>query len=122
MLIEKHQRVLDEQWKAKVRLLPCLKTLSSQNIECAHISTGTDAGKGIKASDNCVVPLSAAEHRLQHDIGETAFYGGTMGVWKAIDCANELYKNRDKNIQELREIVAKWHVRIWHESKDKTTT
>jgi hypothetical protein len=118
MLIEKHQRVRDKEWKAKVRRLPCLRSLTSHNVVCAHVSKGTDAGKAIKASDSNIVPLTWENHDKQHILGELAFYGGTLGVWKAIDCANELYKNRDKSIQELREIVAKWHVRIWHESKD----
>lgn len=42
-------------------------------IECAHVRRGTDGGIGIKPSDRWTIPLCAAHHREQHQIGEGAF-------------------------------------------------
>lgn len=50
-------------------------------IEAAHVRTGTDGGTSMKPSDCWTIPLCAAAHREQHDVGEPAFermYGISM--------------------------------------------
>lgn len=42
-------------------------------IVFAHVRTGTDGGVGLKPSDFWGVPCCDSGHRLQHQIGETAF-------------------------------------------------
>lgn len=45
----------------------------NNRVEAAHVRTGTDGGTSIKPSDCWVIPLCAAHHRQQHQIGESAF-------------------------------------------------
>ncbi len=42
-------------------------------IEAAHVRRGTDAGIGLKPSDNWSVSLCHTHHAEQHRIGEPAF-------------------------------------------------
>jgi hypothetical protein len=59
--------------------LPSLVTGRRGDVEVAHVSMAdpsagkTSRGKGKKADDIYVVPLSAELHREQHSIGERAF-------------------------------------------------
>lgn len=43
------------------------------NIQAAHVRIGTDGGIGMKPTDAFVIPLCAACHQRQHDIGERSF-------------------------------------------------
>lgn len=43
------------------------------SIEAAHVRKGTDGGVGTKPGDNWTIPLCAAAHARQHNIGEPAF-------------------------------------------------
>ncbi len=45
----------------------------SGKIECAHVRTGTDGGTSIKPSDWWTIPMCEEAHKLQHQIGESAF-------------------------------------------------
>lgn len=63
----------DEKHLAFIRILPCLVSGSRYCVEAAHIrysdaSWGkVNPGIGRKPDDKWVVPLSAAEHRLNRD-------------------------------------------------------
>jgi hypothetical protein len=60
-------------------------------IEAAHVRCGTDGGMSEKPSDCWALPLCAAAHRHQHQIGEPAFerqFGIDMkakaaAIWRA---------------------------------------
>jgi len=43
------------------------------SIEAAHVRTGTDGATSIKPSDIWAIPLCSSAHRLQHQLGESAF-------------------------------------------------
>lgn len=45
----------------------------SGKIEAAHVRTGTDGAMSVKPSDTWSIPLCSYHHKLQHDIGESAF-------------------------------------------------
>lgn len=62
-----------------LRLLPCVACGAPGPNEAAHVRSGTDGGMGLKPSDRFALPLCKADHREQHQIGETAFWG-TLGV------------------------------------------
>lgn len=55
--------------------------LHTRKVEAAHVRTGTDGAMGMKPSDNWTIPLCDMHHKIQHDMGETAFeqtYGVDM--------------------------------------------
>lgn len=90
---------------AFIRTLPCAKTLVPGNVQAAHIRRGTDGGVSLKPSDCWVLPLSAAEHARQHQIGEPAFYnsldaarGLALMLWEhtgdTITCKRIIIENR----------------------------
>lgn len=120
LLIEKHVRVRDEGFKNFVRSLPCLRCLAPPRSQFAHISKNTDACKGDKASDFHALPLCHSCHTEQHVIGEVSFYGGELGVWKAIDCGIALYKMYLQGFKghQVTGMFYDWKKRLWHESKD----
>jgi hypothetical protein len=57
-----------------VRQLPCVACGKTAPSEAAHVRTGTDGGVGLKPADRYAVPLCAACHAKQHQIGELAFW------------------------------------------------
>jgi hypothetical protein len=58
----------------------------------AHVSIGGGGGKGIKAGDDCAVPLCWRCHRtIQHQRGERTFWGPWGGVEAAHDLGKALY-------------------------------
>ena len=59
----------DPDYRAWIRSLPCCACGSTKDVEAAH--TGTDGGKGQKASDYSCVPLCASCHRT----GPHAYHG-----------------------------------------------
>ncbi len=64
------------QHLAFVRELPCLACRwDGEGIQAAHVRSGTDGGMGMKPSDRYVVPLCAAHHARQHQVGELTFWG-----------------------------------------------
>lgn len=62
-----------------IRALPCVVT-GVRLVEAAHLSTAClqyghyGRGKGTKASDRWVLPLSPEQHRRQHSGNETAYW------------------------------------------------
>lgn len=61
-----------------IRTLKCLNSVTDAwhchgDVQAAHVRTRTDGGTGMKPSDFWTVPLCAAHHREQHQIGEAAF-------------------------------------------------
>ena len=75
-------RVENPAHLAFIRQLPCLTTLSTYQIEAAHVRYRApgkgSAGMGRKPDDCWVVPLSALEHRTgpdaQHKSGEAEWW------------------------------------------------
>lgn len=59
-----------------IRTLPCCVCGKRAPSEAAHIRAGTDGGMGVKPSDRFTVPLCPADHRDQHQRGESAFWSG----------------------------------------------
>src|SRR6516162_5539973 len=59
---------------AFVRRLPCVACGKAAPSEAAHVRTGTDGGTGMKPGDRYAVPLCAACHAKQHQIGELTFW------------------------------------------------
>jgi hypothetical protein len=59
---------------AYVRTLRCVATGADQDIEACHVRKGTDGGAGVKPSDLFVLPMTKYQHKVQHQIGEPAFY------------------------------------------------
>jgi len=62
------------QHLAFVRQLPCVSCGKAAPSEAAHVRTGTDGGVGVKPGDRYAVPLCAACHAKQHQIGELTFW------------------------------------------------
>jgi hypothetical protein len=62
------------QHLAFVRQLPCVACGKAAPSEAAHVRTGTDGGVGVKPGDRYAVPLCAACHAKQHQIGELTFW------------------------------------------------
>jgi len=57
-----------------VRSLPCCVCGHRPRSEAAHVRAGTDGGLGLKPSDRFTVPMCHDHHRIQHTIGELAFW------------------------------------------------
>lgn len=57
-----------------IRSMPCCVCGHSPRSEAAHVRAGTDGGLGVKPSDRFTVPLCHDHHRIQHTIGELAFW------------------------------------------------
>lgn len=62
-----------------IHCLPCCVT-GVYGVEAAHLSMAASEyghygrGRGTKASDRWILPLSPVKHRRQHDIGEDLFW------------------------------------------------
>lgn len=68
---------------AFLRSLECVTTGALGPLEAAHIRSPNDesfqkplAGVSAKPHDRWMVPLSVAEHRHQHHVGEAIFWSG----------------------------------------------
>lgn len=73
-----------------IRNLPCLSCGgSSPQCECAHVRASQDGGMGMRPGDRFTVPLCPMCHRLQHQYGETAFWGA-RGI-DPLDAAHRLW-------------------------------
>lgn len=65
-----------------IRTLPCLVTGKRAWVEAAHIRYADhgagkrEVGKGEKPDDKWAIPLSAKEHRAQHDTNERLYWAG----------------------------------------------
>lgn len=63
-----------------IRQLPCLLCGDNTSVEAAHIRYSDPdyqkplTGMGIKPSDEWVIPLCGAHHRLQHSMSEREFW------------------------------------------------
>ena len=60
---------------AFIRSLPCLACGAAVSVQAAHVRSSGDGGVGIKPGDKFSLPLCAACHHTQHQIGEPAFFG-----------------------------------------------
>ena len=85
-------RVKSEKHRRFIASLPCLIT-GSTDVQSAHIRKGNGGGMGYKPSDDCCVPLSCAQHTLQGEKGEVAFWEKYGGTERATRLAKALYKN-----------------------------
>lgn len=85
------KRIRSESHRRYIRQLPCCATYSPFDVQAAHISKGTDGGKGIKPSDSWLVPLTVTRHRAQHVIGEITFWRAFGGIERARQLAQDLY-------------------------------
>ena len=72
----KPERVIDKNYREKVRLLPCIITGQPGPSDPHHVMTG---GFGMKGSDLSVIPLSREIHRNVEDKGH-AWLEKTFGV------------------------------------------
>ena len=82
--------------------LPCC-VCGADHAEVAHVRTGTDGGMGLKPSDRFTVPLCRRHHDLQHQVGDTAFWGAVR-----IDptgLANHLWTNSGSIEAGLRAVA-----------------
>lgn len=67
-------RLHSAEHRASVRRHPCLvPECSERPIQSAHVRTGTDGALSIKPSSFWCVPLCAAHHQQQHNLGERSF-------------------------------------------------
>lgn len=83
-----------------IRDLPCFNCSAPQRNELSHLSKGTDAGKGIKASPWFTLPLCHTCHAESHRIGEVAFYHGKPDVIKEL--CTLLYDNTGDKDKAIR--------------------
>lgn len=67
------------EYLAWIRTQPCVVTGARINVEAAHVRMGNGGGMGIKPSDFRTLPLSADQHRRQHQVGEKAFWAA-LGI------------------------------------------
>ena len=80
---QKQPRKQDGDHLRWIKTLPCVVTGSRVNVDPAHISFGDlqfaklSRGKGMKADDKYVVPLSRVEHDKQHSMGERQYWDKT---------------------------------------------
>lgn len=69
----------DSGYLAWLHSVPCIVT-GTLPVEAAHLSTAhakyghMGRGKGQKSNDRWALPLSPEEHRLQHHLGEKAYW------------------------------------------------
>lgn len=77
---KKRPRRQDADHLKWIRTLPCVVRGHRQNTEAAHIRYADlrygkrDTGKAEKPDDRWAIPLSADEHRKQHDGNEQAYW------------------------------------------------
>jgi hypothetical protein len=86
----KEPRIRSKKHLKFISQLPCCVSGRHGETQAAHIRAGCFS-LGMKPGDNCVIPLSVAEHRLQHEIGEEMYYGPLGGVEKAKKLAKDLF-------------------------------
>lgn len=76
----KRKPMKDADYLSFIHELPCVVTRAYTDIQACHVSFAAPQygaygrGKGQKASDRWVVPMTAAEHIRQHDMNERAFW------------------------------------------------
>ena len=68
-----------------IRTLCCMSCGGTDTIQAAHIRTAANSGVGMKPADRHVIPLCFRCHKLQHDIGQKAFFGDVPSVLKLAD-------------------------------------
>lgn len=80
--IPKRKAEKSKDYLSFVRTLPCVVT-GTNIVEAAHLSSAAPQyghygrGRGTKASDRWVLPLSPEQHRRQHT-------GNEMAYWKSV--------------------------------------
>ncbi len=111
-LIPKAKLINDIKHRKFIASLPCLIS-GADDVQCAHIRKGNVCGVGLKPSDEFTVPLSCSQHRLQHNIGEVAYWGQYGGIERINKLASDLYTvtgDRDK----VLELIMKWNNEIYN--------
>ena len=63
----------------------------ARDTQSAHVSQGR-CSIGMKAGDDCCIPLSCDQHAEQHRIGERKYWGGPDGVELAKQLGKDLYE------------------------------
>lgn len=82
-LRQRQPRVHDNGHLDFIRGLPCCICLNNIETEAAHVKMADpraakrNVGIGEKADDRWTLPLCGKHHRLQHEIGEEAFWQGS---------------------------------------------
>lgn len=59
------------KWVRKHRC--CVRGCANDEIEAAHVRTGTNGGMGMKPTDRWAISLCTTHHHEQHSIGERRF-------------------------------------------------
>lgn len=82
MLIPKQELVRDKQYREFIKSQPCIITGMSANeveaVDPAHIGT---AGKGLKSSDDEILPLCHSLHQKAHQEGEMSLFRQMIPNW-----------------------------------------
>jgi len=104
---KKQSRIQDEAHLAFIRSLPSIIS-GAEQCEACHIRYGDPkhrkpkTGKGRKPDDAWTVPMTPAEHRMQHSMNEVAFWDRT-GI-DPLEVAHQLYRFSG-NIEAGRRII-----------------
>lgn len=92
-MLDKQENFDSEKYRRWIASLPCLIT-GQRDVQCAHIRKGADAGMGRKPADWRTLPLSCAQHALQHEIGELKYWYQYGGYETAAVLARQLFEVR----------------------------
>ena len=77
-MTQKSPPLRDKKYLKYLRNQPCVVTgrraTDSESVVACHIRAGHGGGMGLKPGDDCTLPMLASVHRLQHSMGEVAFW------------------------------------------------
>lgn len=117
------KRIKDKPYLEWIHELPCIVT-GRLGVEAAHISYPEPRygklgrGLGAKESDRWCIPLSPAEHRNQHSMGERAYWAAhgidPCVVALALSAA---YPDTGRALIVIRNIERKPAGRLWQPSQ-----
>lgn len=96
---------------AFIRKLPCAVTGRTLKVEAAHIRHGLAGGAGRKPDDKFTVPLSQAQHRIQHglNMSEVSYWKAYGGIKEAKKLAGDLYAVTG-DTKQAKLILAKFRI------------
>lgn len=90
MLLPKQKYIRNKSHRRFIASLPCLIT-GRDDVQSCHIRIENNAATALKSSDDCCAPLCIEQHRLQHEIGERAYWKPYLGHKRATKLTKALY-------------------------------
>ncbi len=103
-MTQKSPPLRDKPWLLAQRNMACVVTgrraSDNESVVACHIRAGHGGGMGLKPGDDCTLPMLASVHRLQHSMGEEAFWRkhipADILMRAVVAWAKERYAEREK--------------------------